>query len=69
LLILANQEQGKMDVPRSKLPKDAREGSWVKVEFDCDEIKNIILDAEETERAKTRITDKLARLRRGAHRN
>jgi hypothetical protein len=67
-ILLVGQEQRKMDVPRAKLPKGAREGSWVKVDLDGGQVRSIDLDPEETERAKTRIAEKLARLRKGEHR-
>jgi hypothetical protein len=67
-VLLVGEEQRKMDVPRSKLPKGAREGSWVQVEIVAGKVSKINLDPQETERAKARIADKRARLKKGEHR-
>jgi hypothetical protein len=67
-ILLVGQEQRKMDVLRSKLPKGAKEGSWVLIQIVDDDVANMVLDKEETELVRTRISDKLARLRRNEHR-
>jgi prophage tail gpP-like protein len=56
-----------MDVPRSRLPKGVKEGTWLQVEIQGDKVIDAKIDEEETNRAKQRIAEKLAALRRGDH--
>lgn len=66
VLILGEDEQ-RMNVLKKLLPKKSREGSWLQVEIQNGEVISAIIDEEETANAKQRITEKLARLRRGDH--
>ena len=68
VLILGDEKQH-INVPRKLLPKQVREGSWLQVEIQGDEMISAIIDEEETENAKLRIAEKLERLRRGDHIN
>jgi len=54
------------NVARKGLPKGVKEGTWLKVEFEGEELRSVEIDAEETENAKRRIAEKLERLRRGS---
>jgi hypothetical protein len=57
----------KLDIPRKSLPEGVKEGTWLQVELDGDNIVSVQIDEEETANAKKRIMDKLERLRRGDH--
>ena len=54
-------------MPRRELPRGVREGTWLQVELADDRVVSAAVDGQETARAKERIADKLARLRRGHH--
>jgi DNA polymerase III delta prime subunit len=64
ILIVGDDEQ-RLNVSRKLLPKEAKEGHWLQLDIVGDEVSNIELDEQETEKAKQRIAEKLARLRRG----
>jgi hypothetical protein len=66
-VLLVGDGQEQLLVPRKSLPRRAREGHWLQVEVENGIIQNAIIDKEETARAKQRIAEKLARLRRGEH--
>jgi hypothetical protein len=57
-----------LNVRRDILPRRAREGQWLQVEFEDDEVVSARLDFEETRRVRQRIEAKLDKLRRGEHR-
>ena len=67
-VLLVGEEQDALVVPRAKLPKGVKEGHWLKVDVEDDRVLSAEIDEEETSRAKERINEKLARLRRGEHR-
>jgi hypothetical protein len=52
-----------LNVLRNKLPKGIKEGDWLNVEFDGENIISAEIDKEEKEQMKARIDDKLAQLR------
>ncbi|HKP52333.1 MAG TPA: DUF3006 domain-containing protein [Chloroflexia bacterium] len=56
-----------VNVPRLSVPGKAREGDWLHVEVEGDELISAVLDKEETRRVRKRIEEKLRRLRRGEH--
>ena len=66
VLIVGDDEQH-MNVLRKLLPEQSREGSWLQVEIQNGEITSALIDEEETVKAKQRIAEKLARLRREDH--
>ncbi|MFO7918425.1 MAG: DUF3006 family protein [Anaerolineae bacterium] len=66
-VLLIGEEERRVDVPREELPSGAREGHWLRVELDGEQIVGVEIDEEETAQARERIDDKLARLRRGEH--
>ncbi len=66
VLILGEGER-QLNVPRTLLPKKAKEGSWLQVEIENESLLSAVLDEAETDNAKQRIAEKLERLRRGNH--
>jgi hypothetical protein len=62
LAVLLMDEKPK-NVLRTLLPKGVKEGDWLEVEFEGERLVSAKVDAEEKERMKQRIEDKLARLR------
>lgn len=54
---------------RASLPQEAREGQWLRIELEDDQVVSAIVDRSETRRVRKRITQKLERLRRGRHIN
>jgi len=66
-VVLIGEEQDRLVVPRAELPSGAKEGDWLIAEVEDDRILSAELDLDETARAKQRIAEKLARLRRGEH--
>jgi hypothetical protein len=67
ILIVGDDEQ-RLNIPRNQLPQNAKEGSWLQLDIVGGQPSNIILDEKETERARQRIAEKLARLRKGYYR-
>jgi len=66
-ILIVGEDEQRINVLRTLLPKQTREGSWLQVEIQNGEVSSVVIDEEETARAKQRITEKLARLRRGDH--
>ena len=66
-VLLVGDEARLLNVPRKLLPRGAREGHWLKVEIEGDQLVSAAIDRDETARAKQRVTEKLERLRRGEH--
>jgi hypothetical protein len=64
-VLIVGEEERRMNVPRELLPKQAKEGSWLKLDILDDAPNNIVMDDQETENVKQRIAEKLARLRKG----
>jgi hypothetical protein len=64
-VLLVGEANRLVNVPRKRLPKGVKEGTWLKVEFEGEELRSAETDTEETENAKKRIAEKLERLRRG----
>jgi hypothetical protein len=56
-----------LNVAKKALPKRAKEGTWLRVELNDDQLVSATVDEEETARARQRIIEKLDRLRRGEH--
>jgi hypothetical protein len=67
-VLLLGSEGTVINVRRDILPRRAREGQWLLIEFEDDEIVSAKLDLAETTRVRKRIEAKLDRLRRGEHR-
>ncbi len=66
-VLLVGDEQRQVDVPKARLPRRAREGHHLQVELKGDQVIQVQIDQEATERARKRIDEKLNRLRRGEH--
>ena len=66
-VLLLNDGQDQLVVPRKVLPHGAKEGDWLQIEVKEGKVISAVIDSEETAKAKQRIADKLARLRRGEH--
>jgi len=66
-VLLVGEKEKKVIVPRKSLPRGAREGHWLKVEFERGELMSAAIDEEETAKTRQRIAEKLERLRRGEH--
>ena len=54
-----------VNVSRSVLPEGVKEGDWLDVVFEGEHLMSAKVDADETEKMKERIAEKLARLRNG----
>ena len=67
-VLLMGDDERQIEVPRAVLPRGAREGHWLRIELDGEQVLSATIDEEETARTQARIADKLARLRRGEHR-
>ena len=66
-VLLVGEDERRINVPRKVLPRGAREGHWLQVELEGDQLVSAVIDLEETARAKQRVMEKLERLRRGEH--
>lgn len=62
-VLLVGESEVEKIVPVDNLPPGAGEGTWLRVEFEGDELVAAEVDAEETARVKARITAKMERLR------
>jgi len=67
VVLLVGDDERRIDVPRQLLPKGAKEGDWLQVEMEGNQIGSATVDREETARARKRIQAKLEKLRRGEH--
>jgi len=66
-VLIVGEDEQRVNVLKKLLPKQFREGGWLQVEIQNDEVVSAVMDEEETANTKQRIADKLARLRRGDH--
>jgi hypothetical protein len=66
-VLLVGDGENRLNIPRASLPKRVKEGQWLQVEIEDDLFISAVVDEEETAKTKQRISDKLARLRRGNH--
>jgi hypothetical protein len=64
-VLLVGEEGRKPEVPRRSLPRGVKEGHWLQVEVEGDQLVSAVLDREETAKAKQRVREKLERLRKG----
>lgn len=64
-VLLTGDNEERKDVPRKILPKKVKEGHWLQVEIQSGEVIKAIIDENDTTKAKQRISEKLARLRKG----
>ena len=68
-VLLVGENEVEKIVSADKLPPGAGEGTWLRVEFEGDELVAAEVDAEETARVKARITAKMERLRQRGRKN
>lgn len=66
-ILSVGEDEQRINVLRKLLPKQTREGNWLQVEIQNGEVSSVVIDEEETAKAKQRIAEKLSRLRRGDH--
>ena len=66
-VLLVGEEEEQLVVPRAQLPAGVKEGDWLRAHIQGDVLLSATIDDEETARARSRIADKLERLRRGKH--
>lgn len=66
-VLLVGKNERRVNVPRKDLPPAAREGHWLRVQFEGNQLVSAEMDEEETARARSRIADKLDQLRKGEH--
>jgi hypothetical protein len=64
-VLIVGEEENKLIVPRASLPQGVKEGQWLQVEVEDDQIISAVIDEDETAKGKQRIVEKLARLKRG----
>lgn len=63
-VILVGENEIQYEYPANKLPEGAKEGSWLRVEVEEDEITTIELDQQETNIVSDRIQSKMDKLRK-----
>ncbi len=63
-VVLVGEAETKLDVPRASLPKEAKEGDWLKVKLAGGKIVAAQIDAEETAKRKERIQGLMEKLRK-----
>jgi len=64
-VLSVGEENRQVIVLKKSLPKGIREGVWLQVEIEGDQLLSAKIDEEETAKMKERIAEKLERLRRG----
>ena len=67
-VLLVGEDERKLEVERTQLPSEAKEGDWLQVEIEGERLVNVTVDPEATAQARQRIMSKLELLRRGDHR-
>lgn len=67
VLLIGENEEEKI-ISCSLLPEGVIEGSWVKIQFEGDQLTSIEIDQQETEHRKKRIADKMNLLRQRSKR-
>lgn len=63
-VLLLNDGQEQIIVPRKVLPTEAKQGDWLQIEIKNEKVVTAVIDEEETIRAKQRIAEKLAKMRK-----
>lgn len=62
-VLFIGEEERRFNVPLNQLPRGVKEGDWLKIELEGQEILKADIDKEETAKRLQRIREKLARLR------
>mgnify|MGYP001230767829 FL=1 len=63
-VLLVGEEEVEKVVPRECLPEGSAPGTWLRVRFEGERLVEAVIDEAETERARARVQEKLAALRR-----
>lgn len=63
-VLLVGEEKAEKIIPIETLPEGAKEGSWLRVQLEDDEVKEILVDAEETEKVRKRVEAAVRGLRK-----
>jgi len=63
-VLLLNDGQEQIIAFRKVLPTEAKQGDWLQIEIKNEEVVTAVIDEEETIRAKQRIAEKLAKMRK-----
>ncbi|MFA9560664.1 DUF3006 domain-containing protein [Evansella sp. AB-rgal1] len=69
VVLLVGEEEKEMILSLSQLPEDVKEGSWVRVVFNNEEVITIELDNDETNSRKQRIKSKMELLKQRSKKN
>ena len=64
-LLLVGKEEKELIIPKNKLPKGVQIGDWLKLKL-VEKIVEITIDKKETEIVKSRISNKMEKLRKKA---
>ena len=64
-VLIVGEDERRMNVLRSLLPEQAKEGQWLLLDVVGGEVRNVSVDEQAAGAAKQRIADKLAALRKG----
>lgn len=63
-VLLVGDDERRLNVPLSSLPKRVKEGDWLRIELRGHEVVQAEIDIEETQRRKQRVEGLLEKLRR-----
>jgi len=63
-VLLVGEGSRQLVVPRQSLPPDAAEGQWLRVQVEGEKLLSAVVDGEETDLRRRRISEKRARLLR-----
>lgn len=62
-VLLVGTKETERIVPRTLLPGETKEGTWLRVQFEGDRLISAVIDTEATKEATHRITSKMDLLR------
>jgi len=63
-VILVSDKEEEYVISQNRLPMEVKEGDWLKIEFDGEEIGHIEFDGDQTRKMKDRIEKKMENLRK-----
>ena len=66
-VIELGDENEPLNLSPKLVPRRAKEGDYLQLDFEDGQVTQVVLDADATQMARKRIQDKLERLRRGDH--
>jgi hypothetical protein len=67
-ILFVGENEDEYMMPRASLPRGAVLGLWLLVEIEDHHVINAVIDEEETSRVRERLSQKVAKLRRGERR-